>query len=75
MRRSSNNICCRDISKGRENIPIPCVNAIDDDGIPTDYLYVTDNVETTCLNVNRVIGSLQVSLVFAFRIKYLGTII
>ena len=50
----------RDISKGRENIPIPCVNGIDDDGIPRDYLYVTDNIETKCLNVNRVIGSLQV---------------
>lgn len=50
----------RDLSKGRENIPIPCVNAADDDGIPSDYLYVTDNIETTCLNINRVIGSLQV---------------
>ncbi|WAR31657.1 EHMT1-like protein [Mya arenaria] len=28
-------------------------------GIPTDYLYVTDNIETMCLQVNRVIGSLQ----------------
>ncbi|XP_052789200.1 uncharacterized protein LOC128223821 isoform X2 [Mya arenaria] len=49
----------RDLSKGRENIPIPCVNGVDDSGIPTDYLYVTDNIETMCLQVNRVIGSLQ----------------
>ena len=56
----------RDISKGRENIPIPCVNGIDDDGIPRDYLYVTDNIETKCLNVNRVIGSLQVCSICIF---------
>ncbi|XP_052220562.1 uncharacterized protein LOC127837471 isoform X2 [Dreissena polymorpha] len=49
----------RDLSKGRENIPIPCVNGVDEEGIPTDYLYVTDNIETTCLKINRVIGSLQ----------------
>ncbi|KAL4219441.1 Histone-lysine N-methyltransferase ehmt1 [Mactra antiquata] len=49
----------RDLSKGRENIPIPCVNGVDDEGEPRDYLYVTDNIETTCLNINRVIGSLQ----------------
>ena len=57
-------MCFRDLSKGRENIPIPCVNAVDDEGMPQDYLYVTDNIETTSLNVNRVIGSLQVSSVF-----------
>ncbi|XP_053380892.1 uncharacterized protein LOC123550294 isoform X2 [Mercenaria mercenaria] len=49
----------RDLSKGRENIPIPCVNGVDDEGEPKDYLYVVDNIETTCLNINRVIGSLQ----------------
>ena len=35
------------------------MNGVDDDGIPTDYVYVTDNIETTCLKINRVIGHLQ----------------
>ncbi|KAL3872344.1 hypothetical protein ACJMK2_040274 [Sinanodonta woodiana] len=49
----------RDISKGRENIPIPCVNAVDEELVPQDFQYVTDNVETSQLNINRVLGSLQ----------------
>ncbi|KAK3605277.1 hypothetical protein CHS0354_001393 [Potamilus streckersoni] len=49
----------RDISKGRENIPIPCVNAVNEEMVPQDFQYVTDNVETSQLNINRVLGSLQ----------------
>jgi hypothetical protein len=36
---------------GRENIPIPVYNAIDDESLPTDYQYVTANVETTNLHI------------------------
>ncbi|XP_046344023.1 histone-lysine N-methyltransferase EHMT2-like isoform X4 [Haliotis rufescens] len=49
----------RDISYGREKNPIACVNAADDEQFPTDYLYVAENIETSPLNINRVITSLQ----------------
>jgi hypothetical protein len=52
----------RDVSMGRENIPIPVFNAIDDESLPTDYQYVTANVETTNLHINRTISSLQVNI-------------
>ena len=50
----------RDVSMGRENIPIPVVNEVDDDTLPTDFQYVTENTETTDLSINRTISSLQV---------------
>ncbi|XP_033732382.1 uncharacterized protein LOC117321879 isoform X2 [Pecten maximus] len=49
----------RDVSMGRENIPIAVVNGTDDDPIPTDFQYITENVETVDLNINRTIHSLQ----------------
>ena len=54
-------VILRDVSMGRENIPIPVYNAIDDESLPTDYQYVTANVETTNLHINRTISSLQVN--------------
>ena len=50
----------RDISYGKEGNAMPVVNCADDENYPTDFLYVTDYVETTPMNVNRVITSLQV---------------
>ncbi|GFS21842.1 histone-lysine N-methyltransferase EHMT2 [Elysia marginata] len=49
----------RDVSMGREKNPIACVNSEDDEPCPTDFLYVTQNVETSWLNINNVITSLQ----------------
>ena len=49
---------------GRENIPIPVYNGVDDEPLPTDYQYVTANVETTDLHINRTISSLQVFEIF-----------
>ncbi|RUS69889.1 hypothetical protein EGW08_022351 [Elysia chlorotica] len=49
----------RDITMGREKNPIACVNSEDDEPCPTDFLYVTSNVETSWLNINSVITSLQ----------------
>lgn len=49
----------RDVSFGRENLPIAAVNIVDDEGPPLDYQYVTESVETTPLSINRVISSLQ----------------
>lgn len=50
----------RDVSRGRENIPIAVINGTDDDPVPTDFQYITENVETTNLNINCTINSLQV---------------
>lgn len=50
----------RDVSRGRENIPMAVINGVDDDPVPTDFQYITENVETTNLNINRTISSLQV---------------
>lgn len=49
----------RDASVGREENPIACVNDVDDEPYPTDYLYVNHNVETQDLHINNVITSLQ----------------
>ncbi|XP_052720602.1 uncharacterized protein LOC128192160 isoform X2 [Crassostrea angulata] len=49
----------RDVSRGRENIPMAVINGVDDDLVPTDFQYITENVETTNLNINRTISSLQ----------------
>ena len=50
----------RDVSLGKEQYPIPIVNDYDDENYPTDYQYVVDYVESTPMNVNRVITNLQV---------------
>ncbi|BFZ20236.1 hypothetical protein BsWGS_23274 [Bradybaena similaris] len=49
----------RDITMGREKNPVACVNSEDNEQCPVDYLYVTENVETSPLNINYVITSLQ----------------
>ena len=53
-------LCSRDVSVGRERNPIACVNAVDDEPHPSDYLYIDHNVETQDLHINNVITSLQV---------------
>ncbi|KAK2158513.1 hypothetical protein LSH36_168g03024 [Paralvinella palmiformis] len=51
-------ILALDISYGRDSTPMPVVNMVDDENYPTDFLYVVDCVETTPMNVNRLITSL-----------------
>jgi hypothetical protein len=53
-------VLSRDVSIGREKNPIAAVNALDNEGFPTDYLYVNHNVETQELHINNIITSLQV---------------
>uniref|UniRef100_A0A8C2ZBR4 Euchromatic histone-lysine N-methyltransferase 2 n=1 Tax=Cyclopterus lumpus TaxID=8103 RepID=A0A8C2ZBR4_CYCLU len=48
-----------DIAQGYENVPIPCVNAVDDEGCPSDYKYVSENCETSAMNIDRNITHLQ----------------
>uniref|UniRef100_A0AAV2K5Q8 Histone-lysine N-methyltransferase EHMT2 n=1 Tax=Knipowitschia caucasica TaxID=637954 RepID=A0AAV2K5Q8_KNICA len=52
-------IVCTDIAQGYENVPIPCVNAVDDEGCPSDYKYVSENCETSAMNIDRNITHLQ----------------
>lgn len=54
------NCCCSDIAQGYENVPIPCVNAVDEEGCPSDYKYVSENCETSAMNIDRNITHLQV---------------
>lgn len=49
----------RDIARGKEFTPIPIVNGVDDEKPPTDYTYVAENCETSPLNIDRTISSLQ----------------
>ncbi|XP_065804383.1 histone-lysine N-methyltransferase EHMT2 isoform X1 [Labrus bergylta] len=52
-------IICSDIAQGYENVPIPSVNAVDDEGCPSDYKYVSENCETSAMNIDRNITHLQ----------------
>ncbi|CAJ1083220.1 histone-lysine N-methyltransferase EHMT2 isoform X1 [Xyrichtys novacula] len=52
-------IICSDIAQGYENVPIPCVNGVDDEGCPSDYKYVSENCETSAMNIDRNITHLQ----------------
>ncbi|XP_014223483.1 histone-lysine N-methyltransferase EHMT2 isoform X1 [Trichogramma pretiosum] len=52
-------ILTNDITRGKERNPIQCVNGIDYEDIPTDFVYVTENCFTSSVNVDRTITSLQ----------------
>ncbi|XP_028967260.1 histone-lysine N-methyltransferase EHMT1 [Galendromus occidentalis] len=50
----------RDISRGKEKHSIRVVNEIDDEReIPNDFMYLINNCETTLLNIDTTIQSLQ----------------
>lgn len=55
----SERILHRDISRGKELNPIQCVNGVDGEPAPTDFLYITENCETSPIHVDRTITSLQ----------------
>ncbi|VEN36415.1 unnamed protein product [Callosobruchus maculatus] len=40
-------LLCSDISRGREMNPIQCVNTVDDEPEPRDYIYITKNCITS----------------------------
>lgn len=52
---------CRDVARGYENVPIPCVNGVDSEPCPEDYKYISENCETSTMNIDRNITHLQVS--------------
>ncbi|XP_078082761.1 histone-lysine N-methyltransferase EHMT1-like isoform X7 [Mustelus asterias] len=49
----------RDIGRGYEHVPIPCVNGVDDEACPNDYKYVSQNCVTSPMNIDRNITHLQ----------------
>uniref|UniRef100_A0A673LXN2 Histone-lysine N-methyltransferase EHMT2-like n=1 Tax=Sinocyclocheilus rhinocerous TaxID=307959 RepID=A0A673LXN2_9TELE len=52
-------IICSDVAQGYENVPIPCVNGVDEEGCPSDYKYIAENCETSTMNIDRNITHLQ----------------
>lgn len=42
-------------------MPIPCVNGVDGEPCPEDYKYISENCETSTMNIDRNITHLQVS--------------
>ncbi|XP_072286738.1 histone-lysine N-methyltransferase EHMT1 isoform X3 [Pyxicephalus adspersus] len=57
--KTEETVLIRDISRGYENIPIPCVNGEDSEPCPNNYKYVSQNCVTSPLNVDRNITHLQ----------------
>lgn len=54
-------ILSSDIAGGKEEVPIPCVNGVDDAPLPKDYLYIAENCEASNVIIDRTITSLKVS--------------
>lgn len=48
-----------DVSRGKEQSPIQCVNGFDNEMSPTDFLYIRENCETSPITMDRLITSLQ----------------
>uniref|UniRef100_A0A673IXJ7 Histone-lysine N-methyltransferase EHMT1-like n=1 Tax=Sinocyclocheilus rhinocerous TaxID=307959 RepID=A0A673IXJ7_9TELE len=60
--RESINYCVivfRDIARGYEKVPIPCVNAVDSEPCPDNYKYVPDSCVTSPMNIDKNITHLQ----------------
>ncbi|XP_077535993.1 histone-lysine N-methyltransferase G9a isoform X5 [Haemaphysalis longicornis] len=49
----------RDISRGKEQHPISCVNGVDDEPCPSDFLYLIENCQTTAMPLEHSITALQ----------------
>ncbi|XP_028408266.1 uncharacterized protein LOC114530870 isoform X2 [Dendronephthya gigantea] len=43
----------RDISRGQEKRPIPCINEVDDENLPDDFIYVFNNLECQSQSFDR----------------------
>uniref|UniRef100_A0A672N386 Histone-lysine N-methyltransferase EHMT1-like n=1 Tax=Sinocyclocheilus grahami TaxID=75366 RepID=A0A672N386_SINGR len=49
----------KDIARGYEKVPIPCVNAVDSEPCPDNYKYVPDSCVTSPMNIDKNITHLQ----------------
>ncbi|XP_065551339.1 histone-lysine N-methyltransferase EHMT1 isoform X4 [Lathamus discolor] len=52
-------VVSRDIARGYERIPIPCVNSVDSEPCPSNYKYVSQNCVTCPMDIDRNITHLQ----------------
>uniref|UniRef100_A0A671QBC4 Histone-lysine N-methyltransferase EHMT1-like n=1 Tax=Sinocyclocheilus anshuiensis TaxID=1608454 RepID=A0A671QBC4_9TELE len=52
-------IVFRDIARGYEKVPIPCVNALDSEPCPDNYKYVPESCVTSPMNIDKNITHLQ----------------
>ena len=59
-------IICNDLTRGKEINPVQCVNDLDDDNDPEDYVYIKSNVVTKDIPLDRNISTLQVGLFVPF---------
>uniref|UniRef100_A0A8C7VS27 Euchromatic histone-lysine N-methyltransferase 1b n=1 Tax=Oncorhynchus mykiss TaxID=8022 RepID=A0A8C7VS27_ONCMY len=49
----------RNIARGYERVPVPCVNSVDSEPCPDNYKYVPDNCVTSPMNIDKNITHLQ----------------
>ncbi|XP_048875775.1 histone-lysine N-methyltransferase EHMT1 isoform X5 [Brienomyrus brachyistius] len=49
----------RDIARGYEKVPVPCVNGVDSEPCPDNYKYVPVNCVTSPMNIDKNITHLQ----------------
>ncbi|XP_035247024.1 histone-lysine N-methyltransferase EHMT1 isoform X3 [Anguilla anguilla] len=52
-------VLSRDIARGYEKVPVPCVNGVDSEPCPDNYKYVPDNCVTSPMNIDKNITHLQ----------------
>uniref|UniRef100_A0A8C2U3U5 [histone H3]-lysine(9) N-methyltransferase n=1 Tax=Coturnix japonica TaxID=93934 RepID=A0A8C2U3U5_COTJA len=52
-------VVSRDIARGYERIPIPCINSVDSEPCPSNYKYVSQNCVTSPMDIDRNITHLQ----------------
>ncbi|KAI1882505.1 hypothetical protein AGOR_G00251450 [Albula goreensis] len=52
-------VLSRDIARGYERVPVPCVNGVDSEPCPDNYKYVPDNCVTSPMNIDKNITHLQ----------------
>ncbi|XP_066510425.1 histone-lysine N-methyltransferase EHMT1-like [Hoplias malabaricus] len=52
-------LLCRDLSHGYEEVPVTCVNGVDQAPCPSDFKYVPENCFTTQVNIDENITHLQ----------------
>ncbi|XP_039515106.1 histone-lysine N-methyltransferase EHMT1a isoform X2 [Pimephales promelas] len=52
-------LLCRDVSRGYEDVPVPCVNGVDLEPCPSNYKYVPENCFTCQVNIDENITHLQ----------------
>lgn len=58
---------CSDIAAGKESVPVPVMNGVDDEGLPKDYIYMAENCEALNVNIDRTMSSLKVRFSSSFR--------